>query len=320
MAGTQNRIAEWAVGMTREIAKAIHGKDETIQLVLATAIAGGHVLLEDVPGVGKTILARALSAALSGEFRRIQCTPDLMPADVIGVSIYRDNTGTFEFVPGPIVGNIVLADEINRATPRTQSAFLEAMERGKISVDGTSRDLPAPFFLLATQNPLEFDGTFPLPEAQRDRFGVTISLGYPHREAEETMLASQRRTSHPVDDVAAVSSPGELIELRERAQSMPVDDSVRGMIVDLARRTRSEPNLEIGASPRASIAMFRIGQALAAVRGEETVGAHIVAELAPAVLRSRVAVRPEAAISGVDVRSLVDSIVHDVMKRNGAGV
>ncbi len=248
------------------VEKVVIGKRQAVQHVVTALLSEGHVLMEDVPGVAKTVLAKSVARSIGGTFHRVQCTPDLLPSDITGSSVYNQGAGRFEFIPGPAFANILLADELNRATPRTQSALLECMAEGQITVDGATRELKRPFAVFATQNPIEYEGTFPLPEAQLDRFCVRISVGYPDESAEAAML-ERLRLSHPVDDVAAVASLEEVSRAQGLVRTIFVHDEVRRYIVRLVRATRGHADLEYGAGPRATLAMFRMAQAAAAIQG-----------------------------------------------------
>jgi MoxR-like ATPase len=268
----------------------------------------GHVLLEDVPGTGKTMLARSAAASMGLAFNRLQCTPDLLPNDILGVSVYQQSIGAFEFRPGPIMVNILLADEINRATPRTQSALLEAMQERQISVEGTTRPLPDPFLVLATQNPVEYEGTFPLPEAQLDRFLIRMPLGYPELEDEITMLHALRK-GHPVDSIQAVVEPSELGALYDAVTDVHVDASLDRYILELVRATRNHPDVSLGASPRGSLALYKTSQALAAIRGRDYVVPDDVKETAPLALPHRLIVKPESQLRGRTAEGIVAEIL-----------
>jgi MoxR-like ATPase len=243
------------------LAKTIVGKEQAILLVLVALLAGGHALLEDVPGVGKTLLAKSLAQSIDGKFQRVQCTPDLLPTDITGTNVWNPQTGQFQFLPGPVFTNILLADEINRATPRTQSALLEVMEEMQVTVDGVSRPVPSPFFAIATQNPIEYQGTFPLPEAQLDRFAVSFSLGYPSAKEELQML--QRKSSTPTHQLEACISLADVLRLRQGCQQMPVNDQINQYIVDIVRATRQHKDIILGASPRGTVVLQKTSQALA---------------------------------------------------------
>ncbi len=293
------RVQEWADRIKQSAERAFFGKGDVIEKLLIALLCRGHVLIEDVPGVGKTIAARAIGQSLGGSFRRIQCTPDLLPADVLGVSVYSPKTGEFNFREGPILSNVLLVDEINRATPRTQSALLEAMAENQISIDGRRIPLPSPFFLMATENPIEFEGTFPLPEAQKDRFLLALSIGYPDRRSEGEMLESQRRITHPVLDIDAVTNLESVIEMQKAVVDVHVSASVRDYILDLTEATRREPRLKLGLSPRGSLALYKGAQALAAVRGRDYVVPEDVKELLLPACVKRVIVKPEYAVKGI---------------------
>ena len=302
-------IARWATTIKESIGKVIYGKDDVVEKLLVALLCRGHVLLEDVPGVGKTILARAISASLGGEMQRVQCTPDLLPADVLGVSIYNQQTGEFEFRPGPVITNLLLVDEINRATPRTQSALLEAMEERTVTVDGNTMQLPRPFCVLATENPVEFEGTFPLPEAQKDRFFLSTRMGYPLVEAEKEIMDSQRRMTHPVADLKAITSSEEIVALQAEVGSVEVDPDLRQYILDLVEATRTDARLKLGASPRASMALYKGSQALAALRGRSRVEADDIRELVPPVLWKRISVKSEHLLKGVTEEKVIEEIL-----------
>jgi MoxR-like ATPase len=287
----------------------ILGKEEVIRRLLVALLSGGHALLEDVPGVGKTILARALSLVLGGEFRRIQCTPDLLPADVLGVSVYNPKSGQFDFKEGPVMTNILLVDEVNRATPRTQSALLEAMAEGKISVEGKTTPLPQPFFMIATENPVEFEGTFNLPEAQKDRFFLTLRMGYPPLEAEEEIMLAQRRLSHPVTDLKPATGLDTVLSLQREILDVDVDDEVQEYILTLVEATRQDSRLNLGASPRASMALYKGAQAVAAMNGRSRATIDDVIELAPGVLLKRISVKSEHQLKGLDEDTVIEALL-----------
>jgi MoxR-like ATPase len=279
--------------LVENVERVILGKAHSIRLVVIGLLAGGHVLIEDIPGVGKSTLARALARSVSCRFRRIQFTPDLLPADITGIAVYDQEQGHFAFRPGPIFANIVLADEINRTTPRTQSALLEAMNVSMVTVDGVSHPLPEPFLVIATQNPLEFTGTYPLPESQLDRFLLRIRLDYPTPEEEKTIL-EHRRIEDPLDRLEAVLHPEEIVEMAEAVRQVTVDESVLEYITTISARTRSHPRLFAGASPRASLGLFRAAQASAFVDGRDYVMPDDVKGLAPSVLAHRLLVKGRA--------------------------
>ncbi len=290
------------------VEKVIIGKRTALEMLMVALLCEGHVLLEDVPGSGKTMLARAVSVSLGINFKRIQCTPDLMPNDVTGVSIFNQKNGDFEFRPGPIFVNILLADEINRATPRTQSALLEAMQEQQVTVDGTTRELPRPFLVLATQNPIEYEGTFPLPEAQLDRFLMRISLGYPS-PADERQILLNLQHEHPITKLEKVVEGGGLAALQRQVWEVHVDETLQKYIVDLAAATRSHPDLALGISPRGSLALFKTSQALAALRGRDHVLPDDVKLLAPVTLTHRLIVKPEAELRGRSAASILADVI-----------
>jgi MoxR-like ATPase len=303
-------IAGFAGRIRGNIEKVFLGKGGAIETLIAAFLARGHVLLEDVPGTGKTILARAFAGSLGLSFARIQCTPDLLPADILGVSVWQD--GGFVYRPGPVVNQFILVDEINRATPRSQSALLEAMAEGQISAEGKRIALPEPFFVLATENPVEFEGTFPLPEAQKDRFLLSMDLGYPDKEAEAQILEDQRRLTHPVTDLGPVAETSGILDLQEGVTRIHVDAAVKGYILALVEATRREANLRVGVSPRGSLALYRSGQALAAVRGRNFVVPEDIKELAPPVFRQRMILSPEALVRGITADRIIASILDRV--------
>jgi MoxR-like ATPase len=302
-------IAEVAKRVRENIQKVIVGKGDVIDLALVAVLCEGHILIEDVPGIGKTTLARALAASLGCTFRRIQFTPDLLPSDVTGINYFNQKTQGFEFRPGPVMSQVVLADEINRATPRTQSALLEAMQEQQITVDGDTYHLPRPFLVLATQNPIELEGTFPLPEAQVDRFLIRLSIGYP-TESEEHAMLLRFEQQDPLGDLSAVTSPEELIVLQRRVREIRLEESIRGYIIDIVRATRQHPDIDLGVSPRGTLALYRCAQALAAVRSREYVLPDDVKLLAPYALTHRIIISPTTRLRG---RSLSD-VLMDVIE------
>lgn len=263
-------IAEFGKKVMENVEKVIVGKTKELEIVLVSLLCEGHLLVEDVPGVGKTMLARAVARSLGCSFSRIQFTPDLLPSDILGITVYNQKTSDFEFRQGPVYNQIVLADEINRATPKTQSALLECMEERQVTLDGTTRFLPRPFLVIATQNPIEYEGTFPLPEAQMDRFLMRLRLGYPSFEAENEILLRQQMR-HPIEELQQVVSSQELIEMQRRVREIHVSDAVREYMVRIVQETRKHSFLYLGASPRGSLALFRTSQALAVLRGRDYV-------------------------------------------------
>ncbi|MDA3812100.1 MAG: MoxR family ATPase [Spirochaetaceae bacterium] len=304
-----NDIKNWADKIKKNIGLVIYGKEDVVDKILTGLLCGGHILLEDVPGLGKTILARAVSISLGGVFNRIQSTPDLLPNDILGLSIYSPKEEVFKFIPGPIHANIVLVDEINRATPRTQSAFLEAMGESQVSIDGEIKALPNPFFLIATENPMEFEGTFPLPEAQKDRFFMTINIGYPSRDSEAKILESHRRISHPITDLKSVSTLDELLRFKEEVVHIHVDNSVRDYILDLVSATRTSSYFQLGVSPRGSLALYKGSQAYAALAGRDYVIPEDVKAIFHSIMLQRVILKSEHLIKGLTVSDALDVLL-----------
>ncbi len=304
-------IAEVAKKLQENVQRVIVGKDEAIKLALVAVLCEGHVLIEDVPGIGKTTLAKALSTSLGCTFRRIQFTPDLLPTDVTGLNWFNQKEQAFQFRPGPIMSQVVLADEINRATPRTQSALLEAMQERQLTVDGVTRQLERPFLVLATQNPIELEGTFPLPEAQIDRFMLRIVLGYPN-EDEENQILERFRHGDPLTELHAVTSPEELLELQKLRSEIRVEESVRGYIVRVGRETRAHAEIALGASPRATLALYQTAQAWAALQGRDYVLPDDVKQMSPHVLTHRLMISPQAQLRGRLPEELIADIVDSV--------
>lgn len=303
-------VEPFARAVQSNVGRVIVGKDAIIEKLLVALLCGGHVLLEDVPGVGKTMLARAMAQSLGLRFRRLQCTPDLLPNDVTGVSVYRQNQGEFEFQPGPVFANILLADELNRATPRTQSSLLEAMGESQVTVDGVTHSLPQPFLVIATQNPVEFEGTFPLPEAQLDRFLLRITLGYPTAE-EELRILEALEAEHPIHSLQQVVTGEDLPQLQKEVWQVHVSPELRNYIVQLVEATRKHSDLALGSSPRGTLALFRTSQALALLRGRSYVIPDDIKELAQPVLGHRLLVRPESSLRGRNATSILAAILEE---------
>jgi MoxR-like ATPase len=293
------------------IARVIVGKEEVIDLVLVALFSDGHILLEDVPGIGKTMLAKSMARSIGCSFKRIQFTPDVMPSDITGINFYNQKQGEFEFRPGPIIANIVLADEINRATPRTQSALLEAMEERQVTVEGVTVPLPAPFLVIATQNPIELEGTFPLPEAQLDRFFMKLRLGYP-AEADEDAILVRFEQSSPLEDLEPVITADELVRFGRMVPRIYCEPSVRRYVVQIVQATRKHAAYELGASPRGSLGLFRGARALAAIRGRDYVLPDDVKFLAPYILVHRAILNSQARLRGRDAEGVLQEVLESV--------
>lgn len=294
-----------------EVETVIVGKSHVVRLLVVGLASGGHVLIEDIPGVGKTMLARSIAKAIGGTFKRIQFTPDLLPADVTGSTIYDQRSGQFTFRPGPIFAHIVVADEINRATPKSQSALLECMEEAQVTVDGVTHPLPRPFFVIATENPVEFRGTHPLPETQLDRFLLRIQVGYPSF-ADEIEIMTRQTLRHPIQEVQPVVTAEQIVEVQQAIRTVYVAESVKEYIVNVVAATRNHPYVALGCSPRGSLALFRSGQAMAALGGRDFVLPEDIKPLAHVVLPHRMIVDPRAAGEGVSSRVVVEEILSSV--------
>lgn len=308
---TSKNIQTLAQSIIAEIEQVIVGKKQSVTDAVMTLLCGGHLLIEDVPGVGKTTLAKSIAKAIGGEFRRVQFTPDLLPTDITGTSIFNQDTREFEFRPGPLFSNVVLVDEVNRATPKTQSALLEAMEERQVSSDGETRELPEPFFVLATQNNIEMTGTYPLPEAQLDRFFARVSLGYPDRDAEAEILKNQQN-AHPVESVKQVVKLEELVDAQHGVREIFAHSSIREYVVDIVRQTRETSQLVLGSSPRGSLYLLLAGQANAAIHGRDFVSPDDIKEVAATVLGHRIIVRGEVRAKGLNGTDVINQILEAV--------
>ncbi|AFK08165.1 magnesium chelatase [Mesotoga sp. HF07.pep.5.2.highcov] len=304
-------IGEFGSKIKENISRVIVGKEKTIERVLAVLISGGHVLINDVPGVGKTMLARSLAISLGLEFNRLQCTPDLLPGDVTGISILNLKTNEFNFRKGPIFTQILLVDEINRTTPRTQSALLEAMAERQVTVDGRSFQMEKPFFVIATQNPVEFEGTFPLPEAQLDRFSISLTMGYPDEQSERKLLKGIS-DEHPITSLKPVSGQDELDSVLKQVKEVEIEDSVLQYIISIVNETRSHRDIQLGVSPRGSIALMETARALAGIRGRRFVIPDDVKETACDILSHRIIIKPEARLMRRTNRDVINEIVESL--------
>jgi MoxR-like ATPase len=305
------QIRRTAETVIANVEKVIVGKHEEVTLALLALICRGHVLIEDVPGVGKTMLAKSIAKSLGCSFRRIQFTPDLLPSDITGVAIFNQKTREFEFRPGPVMSQIVLTDEINRATPKTQSALLEAMEERQVTVDGVTYPMPKPFLVMATQNPIEYEGTFPLPEAQLDRFLMRVSLGYP-AQADEITILNRQQYIHPIEEIEQVVTVDELLAIQESVKQVYIDPLIKDYIVAVVNATRNHPDVYLGASPRGSLAMFKTGQARASLEGRDYVIPDDIKAMAEVTLAHRIIVTPAARIKNVNPRAVVKEILEAV--------
>ena len=301
------------------IERVIIGKTQTVELAVTCLLSEGHLLIEDIPGVGKTMLARSIARSLGVEFRRIQFTPDMLPSDVTGISFFNQNTREFEYRPGPIVANIVLTDEINRATPKTQSALLEAMQERQVTVDGVTHPLPKPFMVLATQNPIEYEGTFPLPEAQRDRFLMRVRLGYPEK-SDEIRLLDEQKLKHPLDDLDSVAGVEDLMGAQQAVKEIHVSQAIEQYIVDLVDGTRNHPEITLGASPRGSLGLYRVSQARAWIRSRDYVLPDDVKALALTVLSHRMIISPKARLRELQPEELLEELLLEVPVPGGEHV
>jgi MoxR-like ATPase len=304
-------IQQVAEGVIANVEKVIVGKRAEVQLAVVALLCQGHVLIEDVPGVGKTMLAKALARSVGCTFKRVQFTPDLLPSDITGVSIYNQKSQEFEFRAGPVITQILLADEINRATPKTQSALLEAMEERQVTVDGQTHALPRPFMVLATQNPIEYEGTFPLPEAQLDRFLLRITLGYPSK-SDEIIIMDRQQLTHPIEETCKVMDATELASLQEAVKRVYVDPAVKEYLVSVVEATRVHADVYLGASPRGSLGLFRAGQAWAALQGREYVTPDDIKGLAVPVLAHRLIVSPAARVRNLNPVALVEEVLEGI--------
>lgn len=293
------------------VARVIVGKNQSIELLLVALLADGHVLIEDIPGLGKTLIAKSLAKSIGGSFRRVQFTPDLLPSDITGFNVYNQQTGQFAFQPGPVMTNILLSDEINRTIPRTQSSLLESMEERQVTVDGKTYQLPNPFFVMATQNPIELEGTFPLPEAQLDRFLLKVGIGYPNKEEEIAML-ERFQEKDPLLELVAVATPQQIVELQHLRAKIRISTPVKEYITNIVRATRSNPSVRLGASPRGSLGLMRAGQALAALRERDYVLPDDIKSLAVPILTHRLILREEERLRGETPEHFLESLISQI--------
>jgi MoxR-like ATPase len=311
-------ISQASEQVIANIEKVIVGKHEPVRLTLIAVLCSGHLLIEDVPGVGKTVLAKSIARSIGCTFKRIQFTPDLLPSDVTGVSMFNQRTGEFDFRPGPIMSQFVLADEVNRATPKTQSALLEAMEERQVTVDGITHGLPEPFIVMATQNPIEYEGTFPLPEAQLDRFMLNISMGYPS-PADEVVILDRQRVTHPIDSLEQIMGDAELSAIQRQVREVRVERELREYIVALVAATRQHQHVYLGASPRGSLALFHASQAMALLRGRDYVMPDDVKALVKPTLSHRLIIAPAARVRGTTPAAVLDEVLGLIPVPGGAG-
>ena len=307
-----SKIDSVSKAIKNNVNQVFKGNPDIFDMILATLFAGGHILLEDVPGTGKTVLAKALAKASGLPFSRIQCTPDLMPSDVTGSSVWLPSDQKFEFRAGPIMSSIVLVDELNRATPRTQSALLECMAESQVSVDGERHSLEKPFFVIATENPVESEGTFPLPEAQKDRFMACLSLGYPTEADEAEIITAQRGLVHPVEKVEAAASREDILACMEEAANIHVDEAVLAYLISLSKATREDSRLAAGVSPRGSIAIYKASQAYAAVKGRTFVTPEDIKHLALPVFRKRIILTSDSSLKGYSSESIIEELLEKI--------
>ncbi len=305
-------VQSWAAAILDSVEQVIFGKRTVAEQLLVAILCRGHVLVEDVPGVGKTLIARAFSRALGGDFKQIQCTPDLLPSDVLGVSVFNTKEEEFVFKHGPVFANFLLVDEINRATPRTQSALLEAMAESQVSIEGATIPLPNPFFMIATQSPAESEGTFPLPEVQKDRFFLSLQIGYPNRASEEKLIISQRQGAAQLESLPAVTDTEALLAMQEKILSVHAEESIKDYILRIIMETRHDNRLDLGVSPRGSLALFRGAQAVAAIHARDYVVPEDVKSIANSVLVKRILIKSGYSARGLTPQEVIDTILHSV--------